>query len=186
MALKSQDKIKLIRIIRFRKLRNISINIANRVTVLAGHNGIGKSTILGLIANGSELKAHKSYFDKLFQSQFQEIFHLDLKSDYITDKDHKYSVLLDYEYQGDTIYKKCTISKHGEDRLKVVPRNVKEDGTITNEIVSNVGASGKVPIPTIYIGMSRVIPIGESDKQLYSLTSSNKINEEDIKFLNNA
>jgi predicted ATPase len=40
----------------FRMLKNITINIADRITVIAGHNGIGKSTILGLIANGSEIK----------------------------------------------------------------------------------------------------------------------------------
>ncbi|GIO01625.1 hypothetical protein AYJ08_08135 [Brevibacillus sp. SKDU10] len=184
MTSKSRNKINSINILRFRKLINISFMIANRITVIAGHNGIGKSTILGLIANGSELKGHKSYFEKIFQSQFQEIFHLDLKSDYITEKDKKYSVLLNYNYEDKKINKKCTISKHNDARLKIVPRNANEDGNITNENILNVGASGKVPIPTIYIGMSRVIPIGESDRKLYSLTSSSNVHEEDIKYLN--
>jgi len=35
----------------FRKLGNINIEFADRLTLIAGHNGIGKSTILGLIAN---------------------------------------------------------------------------------------------------------------------------------------
>lgn len=41
----------------FRMFRNLTINISERLTVIAGHNGIGKSTLLGLIANGSELKS---------------------------------------------------------------------------------------------------------------------------------
>ena len=34
----------------FRKLGSISIPFAERITVIAGHNGIGKSTILALVA----------------------------------------------------------------------------------------------------------------------------------------
>jgi predicted ATPase len=37
----------------FRKLRNICIRFAERITVIAGHNGIGKSTIFGLVDLGS-------------------------------------------------------------------------------------------------------------------------------------
>ncbi len=33
----------------FRKLANITIEFAPRITVIAGHNGIGKSTILALL-----------------------------------------------------------------------------------------------------------------------------------------
>ncbi len=39
----------------FRKLKKIEINFSERITLIAGHNGIGKSTILGLVANGSGL-----------------------------------------------------------------------------------------------------------------------------------
>jgi predicted ATP-binding protein involved in virulence len=179
-----KNKINWIDITRFRKLKNIKFDIGERITIIAGHNGIGKSTILGLIANGSEFKGHKSYFDKIYQSQFQEIFHLDLDSDYIKEKENKYSVLMQYDYNEQNIHKKCTVSKHGEDRLKIVPRNATIEGTLTNEAIDDVGANAKVSIPTIYIGMSRVIPIGESDKNLYSLTTSSNIDESDIIFLN--
>ncbi|MDL0421378.1 AAA family ATPase [Caldibacillus thermoamylovorans] len=185
MASVSRNKINWIHIHHFRKLKDIRIDIGERITVIAGHNGIGKSTILGLIANGSELKGYQSYFDKIFQSQFQEIFHLDINNDYSTDKEKKYSVLLSYEYNNSSLYKKCNVSKHG-DRLKIVPRNAKEDGVLIREIIADVRADAKVPIPTLYIGMSRVIPIGESDKNLYSLTTSSNINQDDILYLNYA
>lgn len=179
------NKLISIKLVRFRKLKDIKIDIANRLTVIAGHNGIGKSTILGLIANGSELKGQKSYFDKIFQAQFQEIFHLDLDNDYIKEQEKKYSVLIEYCYEGVKLYKRCTVSRH-TDRLKVVPRNATEDGILTNSPVEDVGADAKVTIPTIYIGMSRVIPIGESDKDLYSLTTSSNIDRDDVDFLNNS
>ncbi|RPF50304.1 AAA family ATPase [Aquisalibacillus elongatus] len=180
-----RNKISNIHIEKFRKLKEIDIEIADRITVIAGHNGIGKSTLLGLIANGSELKGHRSYFDKIYQSQFQELFHLDHDSDYSNNPDKKYSVILEYDYSEETLYKKCTISKHG-DRLKIVPRNSNEQGVLKNESVLDVGANAKVPMPTIYIGMSRVIPIGESDNELYSLSTSSNAHPDDIEFLNNS
>lgn len=180
-----RNKINSIYIERFRKLRDINIDIASRITVIAGHNGIGKSTILGLIANGSELKGYKSYFNKIFQSQFQEIFHLDVEKDYSNIKTNKYNVILEYCYENTIVRKRCNISKHGE-RLKVVPRNVNEDGKLTNKNILDVGADAKVPIPTIYVGMSRVIPIGESDKKLYSVSSTTSVHEDDLKYINYA
>ena len=35
----------------FRKLGNFNIQFADRLTVIAGHNGNGKSTIFGLVSN---------------------------------------------------------------------------------------------------------------------------------------
>jgi len=63
----------------FRKLRNIEIPIADRITIIAGHNGIGKSTVLGLIASISGItnKEFRSYFDKPFSLEIGEIIHLD-------------------------------------------------------------------------------------------------------------
>ena len=51
----------------WRKLSGLEIPIFPRLTVIAGHNGIGKSSILGFIANASGLLAEdidgrKSYF----------------------------------------------------------------------------------------------------------------------------
>jgi AAA15 family ATPase/GTPase len=180
-----RNKINSIQIEKFRKLKDITIKVADRITVIAGHNGIGKSTILGLIANGSELTSHKSYFDKSFRSQFQEIFHLDINTDY--NKVNKYSVLLDFDFEQESILKKCTISRHkykDGDRLKIVPRSVNEQGKIITGKIADVGQDAKLPIPTIYIGMSRVIPIGESSSEHYSLSQSSNIHEDDINYLN--
>lgn len=181
MSTRHRNLIKNIYIKKFRKLKEIKFDIAERITVIAGHNGIGKSSILGLIANGSELKGHHSYFDKIFQSKFEEIFHLDINYDYTKNKEDKYSVLLKYEYNNHEIYKHCTVTKHGK-RLRVVPRNVDEEGKQIKQTISDVGPDAKVPIPTLYIGMSRVIPIGESKREHYTLTQTT-IHEEDLRYL---
>lgn len=182
MSTHHRNLIKSIYIKKFRKLKEIKFDIAERITVIAGHNGIGKSTILGLIANGSELKGHHSYFDKTFQSKFEEIFHLDINYDYTQNQDEKYSVILSYEYNNNDIYKYCTVTKHGK-RLRVVPRNATEEGKQTNQEVDGIGTSAKVPIPTLYVGMSRVIPIGESKNEHYTLTHTSNIHEEDLNYL---
>ena len=60
----------------FRMFRNLTINISERLTVIAGHNGIGKSTLLGLIANGSELKSSegKTLLSVLFKHNCMNCF----------------------------------------------------------------------------------------------------------------
>lgn len=48
----------------FRKLGNLTIEFTDRLTSIAGHNGIGKSTIQRLVANtfGVPKGGPKSYF----------------------------------------------------------------------------------------------------------------------------
>ena len=75
----------------FRMLGKMKIEISDRITAIAGHNGVGKSTILGLIANGSEIKRSQgaTMFNRAFQAQFHELFVLDEKSDYIDSRKQK-------------------------------------------------------------------------------------------------
>ena len=99
----------------FRNLKEIKIPIAKGITVIAGHNGIGKSTILGLIANCSGEQKVKSLFGKTFRSDFQEIFHLDYHYDYeVYLKENKSTmpkVHLKYNYQDICNYvKSCSVS----------------------------------------------------------------------------
>lgn len=151
----------------FRMFKNIEIEIADRITVIAGHNGIGKSTLLGLIANGSELKKSSgtTIFHKAFQAQLHELFFLDRDKDYFPRRKNKPSFCLTYVCEGKTnLVKTCNVSEHREKngtnvshRLKVVPRGV-------NPEWPDVGPSAKVTIPTLFLSMSRMLPIGEQQE----------------------
>lgn len=65
----------------FRKLGSFDIQFANRLTLIAGHNGIGKSTILGLVANTfgiTERSGPKTYLGDPFYANIEQIVFLAL------------------------------------------------------------------------------------------------------------
>lgn len=192
----------------FRNLHDLTIEIADRITVIGGHNGIGKSTILGLIANGSELKIHRTLLDNSFRADFSEIFFLDYKGDFKEREPEPSKATLTYFSEENEIIKECKVTgnqkaivnkkqlkpfmaevdedtlteKQKKDlqerhekqptekfsyiyRMRVIPRT-NENLSETSEGFledNNLGGSAKVEIPTIYLGMSRISPIGEFD-----------------------
>lgn len=179
----------------FRNLHELTINIADRVTVIAGHNGIGKSTILGLIANCSEYSGNKTLFNKAFRSDFSEIFILNYEEDFKSRVQGPSSADLIYTIDNIEVTKRCTVSgsqkklinktdykrflvkvnssdltaKQTEAldsenlyvyRMRVIPRTV---NISDKEFIDKhgIGAAAKINLPTLYLGMSRISPIGE-------------------------
>lgn len=181
----------------FRNLKDISINFSPRLNVIAGHNGIGKSTILGLIANGSELKKNKTLLNKDFRADFGELFFLDYYEDFKNREPEPSRANLTYTILGNDIIKNCEVSGTQKEavhktkykkfmvkvpttelterqtaalkpecfyvyRMRVIPRTINSsvlDKTFLEE--NSIGNAAKIPIPTIYLGMSRMSPIGE-------------------------
>lgn len=215
----------------FRKLKNIEIDIAEGITAIAGHNSIGKSTILGLIANCSGLNSgENSFFGKKFQANFQDAFYLDYHQDFYQYTDNGTSrksqmpkVVIQYEHQHHDenviIEKVCAVStqkysikkdsykKHmvkvekpiepnhtldfSEDtavdseridiwRMRIIPRT--NDSILNDELKLIYKGAAKIPIPTIYLGMSRMTPIGEFEIELIDKTAK-RIDEESSKFI---
>ena len=157
----------------FRKLGSIEIDIASRVTLIAGRNGVGKSTILALIAGFSGLtrggtKFH-SYFDTLPNVGTEDILKLSFERDFVKDEAQKANVLITYSYGVHTFQKKGNVSG-SEERLRIVPRSEPKVEITFDDVT--IPAAGKVPIPTIYLGMTRVLPVGEADPE--SLVSNEK------------
>lgn len=157
----------------FRKLKSITIEIAPAITIIAGHNGIGKSTILGLLANSSGLttrsKAPNSYFEKLFQANLSEIIYIDYDSEFINlqEADLLPRPVVEYSINQDEVLKKrCALTDRSDsDKARIVPRNLfpssqafeSQDGSV------KVGPASKVPVPTIYLGLTRLMPLGEAE-----------------------
>lgn len=169
----------------FRKLKSITIPIAERITVVAGHNGIGKSTILALLANASGFskKEHESYFNKAFQAYLEDIVHLSLEHDFVEDVDLKPNVFINYNVGGEILTKRCNTTKRAPTGLRVVPRNEPKLNFSHGEI--DIPVAKKVPLPTLYLGMSRMIPVGESSPADVQQSRDISITEEDRNYLHN-
>jgi predicted ATPase len=90
VAKSSITKLKKIEIIRFRGLNNVTVEIANRITLICGKNGTSKSSILGIAAQvfsfrtdytTSTALSFKTLTGENFKSQVSEHFRLSKKFD---------------------------------------------------------------------------------------------------------
>lgn len=180
----------------FRKLKSIEFEFAPRITLIAGHNGIGKSTILGLVANGSGLtdSEHSSYTGKTYQGNLNEIIHLDYISEFRSKQISKTlpKPILEYSLNDIPFRKRCALTKRTipatESRplrleARVVPRNIPAKDYLLPGTDVEIGDSSKVPIPTIYLGMTRMLPIGESDPEMVENTPDTTIHPMDADFI---
>lgn len=174
---------------KFRKLRNMAIPIAERITIIAGHNGIGKSTILAILAHPSGLtkSKYKSFFDRTYQANFNEIIHIDFVGDYkskLGPPKELSEPTVTYEINSDEILvKACRLGPRGSE-ARMVARSVKPSTSrfLSADKKISVGPAQKVPLPTIYLGMTRVLPIGEA--QVGSASSSSlSMHQDDSKLI---
>lgn len=170
----------------FRKLRQLEVPIADRLTIIGGHNGIGKSSILALIANGSGLTASKpqSYLGQRFNANIYEIIYLDYEQEFEAPEalPGKASIRLTYSIDGVQLNKKCTLTPRNDRKeLRVVPRNEPHQEVSISGIT--IGTESKVPLPTIYLGMTRMLPIGESNPEWVTSRHDANFSAEDASFI---
>lgn len=143
----------------FRQFQNIELLLGKRVTVLAGRNSTGKSTVLGLLANSGELKKKDgaTLLGGQFRAEFGEILHGSRKYD-VSGSDRIQIDVMDSE--GNVIdYRKFRTAwqkEANEYRFRVIPLRLFDDGRKTE---------AKMSIPVIYLGLSRLFPIGEADEK---------------------
>lgn len=153
----------------FRKLKNIEVKFADRITLIAGHNGIGKSTILGLVSNtfGIPRKGPRSYFGEPFSANIERIVYLALSEVEIAQKHPASAPQVRAQVNGAEVVKRCAMTKRGEwKRARVVPR------TIDSAAGEVVGQDAKIPLPTIYLGIRRLASAGEADERSVDSTES--------------
>ena len=112
-------KVKSLKIEKFRHLENIEIKFGRLITAIAGQNGTGKSSILGLVGhlftfrdkeNGN---IHKTINGKFFETEFSEIFRFSSQNDKASK--HKYTAELD---NSATSFVHKTLSAHCGQKLK--------------------------------------------------------------------
>ncbi len=173
----------------FRKLGNLTINFADRLTLIAGHNGIGKSTILGLVSNGSGIRdaSFQTYLNRGFYQSLNEIIHIDHAREFEEPKGKGIplpSPLIQYEIDGKILTKCCSLTERGDrHEVRVVSRNDPLQDFCDDSGAVLVGRDAKVPLPTIYLGMTRMLPVGESNPDMVTNTLDKDIAPEDASFI---
>lgn len=145
----------------FRLFNRAEVLIGKRVTAIAGNNGTGKSTVLGILANSSQITNKKTLLGKSYKGEFSELFSADKNHDPSGQK-----VYMWYEENGTQLqasfrtawqkYKSRTTEEEqnqSTERFRVIPKRKRPDGTETES---------KIPSPVIYLGLSRLYPVGET------------------------
>lgn len=151
----------------FRNFKDVSFDLGRKITVLSGQNGVGKSNLLSLIASGSGLNK-KSVLGSNFQPEFYDFFNVDKDEDF-----ENYKLYLTYvEENGKTALTKRLSFKNDTKNgrgIRIIPRTSNiyiEDCTIKGaeekaKMEYDVGGAARVRIPTIYLSLSRLYPLGE-------------------------
>lgn len=153
----------------FRKLSNLKIEISPRLTLIAGHNGIGKSTILGLLSNTFGLTsegAPKTYSGDPFYANIERIVYLALSEVDIAQKEPTAAPVVEADVNGATVRKRCAMTRRGSyKRARVVPR------TVDRAENDPIGQDAKIPLACIFLGIRRLASIGEADEKEVSSTA---------------
>lgn len=173
-------KLKKVSIDDFRNLTDLRFDIGSRITVLSGHNGVGKSSLLSLIA--STTGTNKKRLDKKpFQPEFDDYF--TINSD---EPLKKYRLICEYETSDEFVFAKRIGFRNDSDSnrgVRALPRTYpKLDSndtvkSVVEEVKSKLGItdSSRVPIPTIYLSLSRLYPTGETEVDSTILRNTNAV-----------
>lgn len=166
--------LKEIKLNNFRIFKDESLLLGKYLTVIAGGNATGKSTILGMLGNCGELKKKdgETYLGKQFRSEFSELFKANKQYD--PSGSDRYEITMCDENLNVTDYRKFRVTWQSEEnpkggeRFRLVPyhKDEEQDKTLYD----------KFKLPVIYLGLSRLYPIGEA-----TITKSKSKN---IEFLN--
>nr|WP_241635596.1 AAA family ATPase [Fusobacterium gastrosuis] len=157
--------IKEIYIKKFRGIENKKIELGRNITVFAGKNGTQKSTLLGLLGHpfvffGNKHKGetksnfeYRTLFNSYFEANFSELFKFSPKYD--NPENHPYEIKF---MNGTFKLDKCFLNskKRNENTIRILHYK--------NDNYTEYGVFSDFIYPVLYLGLSRLFPIGESAK----------------------
>ena len=161
----------------YRRFKNVEIKLGKHITCLAGHNAVGKSTLLGLLGHCGEFKKSdgSTLFGQAFRAHLNEIVKFSNSFD-LSGNDLYTITFEDLPTTTDVNSFPPTLSFRAywaeqKTRYKLIP--MLKDGRTTER---------KVTWPTFYLGLSRLYPIGES-AEVNETKNTNKLDETDKQFI---
>ena len=178
-----------IKIKKFRLAEDLELQIGKKLTAICGQNGTMKSTLLGIIAQpfgvgrgrkeNDKKEKYSEYLivNKRFYANLDEIFKF--SEDYDLPGNHQYEIYFDKNHKivKDKIIYENPLQVNSQKR----PKNEKSKKHI-RMITGKARDKGKgnIPIPVIYLGLSRLYPIGEAENLK---EDSLQLSKEEINFL---
>ena len=161
-------KITNLKIEKFRNLENVDFKIGNKLTIIAGRNGTGKSALIGLIGHIFDYKGKsRTLSGQKFATEFNKIFRFSLNHE--KNSAYSYQVLIN---DGDKkIVRDAYFNGYNETekRFRIyVGKREKEQG--------------KINIPVIYLGLERLFPIAQEKDRDINIQNSPNLNDEDKKW----
>ncbi len=165
---------------KFRLFRKNSFKIGRYITAITGFNATGKSTVLGLLGHCGELKSKR--FKPLLQGAFKVELSEILK--FSEDYDKKianlgsiiftdYPILGNRPYPPELLYRSFWQKYSNGKRYRIIPKKTAE-----------WASSGKINWPTLYLGLGRLYPLGES-LNVTRFHPSEKLSVEENEFIIN-
>jgi len=154
----------------FRKFKDLTFVLGRFITVIAGHNATGKSTVLALLGHCAELDKSVAvpFGGSQFRTEYRQIIKVDPDKETCSDNLMTFSIA-DYKWERieETFNFRSTI-QDGR-RYRILPVRY----------LDNKKTASKIEWPVIYLGLSRLYPLGESHK--LSIDTDNRVNIESLK-----
>ena len=183
----NEIKAKKILLKNFRCFRDVDIELGRKITVISGQNGVGKSNILSLIASGSGV-SEKATLGSNFQPEFTEFFNIDPGESY---KDYEIHIQYGCEGKND-LYRRLSFHDYTKSNrgIRIIPRTSKCGSDKTLKEIEKavyeeygIGGAARVSIPTIYLSLSRLYPLGENQEvvSVRKITKRHVLCQEDVK-----
>ncbi|MFY7665764.1 ATP-dependent nuclease [Flavobacterium sp.] len=142
-------KISKVSITTFRHLSNLNFDFGSTLTVIAGGNGTGKTSILGLIGHIFKFgNTSHNLFNGRFETKYSSVFRFSSQHD-----------------TGNSYHYKITFTDNSEKEAQF--RETNENGRIRHRI--DVGGrkrhGGKILKPVIFLSLKRLIPLAQENER---------------------
>ena len=151
---------------KFRKFTNKEIKLGKKINVFSGQNGVGKSNLLSLIATTFGTKDRRATGGNFFP-EFSDYFIKNQKEVFKNYKSYLKVLINDTD--------KFEERRHGykdsrkENRgIRVLPRPSSYFGN------NSTTGQSKIPVPTIFLSLSRLFPVGETTLSKKGIRSDNR------------
>ena len=160
-------KIKKLTIEKFRHMEDVEIEFGDRLTVISGQNGTGKSTILGMVGQVFDYKGkERTKNNREFATKYSEIFRFSDKDDKPGEHSYEAEIEKNGQIERRRVKSRLTVDDKGDKRfrLDVGDRHATRIGTMD--------------LPVIYLGLKRLFPLAQERENSIKVNRPKLSNDE--------